>query len=71
MMKREPVVESKVDDQFSVDPDDLKKMQEYMNKAIGRYPPGFRHYENFENYQIINPGATIQDYHDESKKISK
>jgi hypothetical protein len=30
-----------------------------VEKSIGRYPLGFRHYENFENYKAANPTATI------------
>jgi len=29
---------------------------------IGRYPIGFRHYENFVNYRLKYPESTIQDY---------
>lgn len=29
---------------------------------IGRYPVGFRHYENYRNYLVKHPDATIGDY---------
>ena len=28
----------------------------------GRYPVGFRHYENYVNYRTVFPDATIEDY---------
>ena len=32
---------------------------------IGRYPIGFRHYENFMNYNKQFPERTIEDYRDD------
>lgn len=32
---------------------------------IGRYLPGFRHYENFESYSLKHPQSTIEDYYDD------
>ena len=43
------------------------KLREYMDKNVGRYPKGYRHFENYENYKIEFPGATIEEYHNESK----
>lgn len=34
---------------------------------IGRYPLGYRHYENYENYKVVRPEADLEDYINESK----
>lgn len=34
-------------------------MWEMVEKNIGRYPIGFRHYENFENYRVKYPDANL------------
>ena len=36
-----------------------QKEMERIESNIGRYPIGFRHYENYENYILKNPDATI------------
>jgi hypothetical protein len=33
-----------------------------MEQGIGKFPNGFRHYESFANYKLVNPEAEIQDY---------
>lgn len=33
-----------------------------MDETIGRYPNGFRQYENYNAYKYYNRDATIQDY---------
>ena len=38
-----------------------------VDKEVGRYPVGFRHYECFENYQHKYPEATIEAYVEDSK----
>lgn len=40
---------------------------ERINKNIGRYPVGFRHYENFHNYQLKFPERDMTDYIEDSK----
>lgn len=30
--------------------------------TFGRYPHGFRHYESFANYKIVNPRSEISEY---------
>ena len=42
-----------------------EKMWRQVDDSIGRYPHGWRHYESFVNYQVINPHATIQEYIEE------
>lgn len=39
----------------------IKEMQR-IEANIGRYPMGYRHYENYHNYKLQNPNSTIQDY---------
>jgi len=33
-----------------------------MRENAGRYPHGFRHYENYANYKVVNPEAPIEEY---------
>lgn len=42
--------------------EETKKYHDYWNNKIGRYPEGFRHYENFANYSQVKKDATIQEY---------
>lgn len=35
---------------------------ERQQNLIGKYPPGFRHFENFVNYRTVFPDALIEDY---------
>lgn len=35
---------------------------------VGRYPHGFRQYENYVNYRFLNPDATIDDYMSEMNR---
>ena len=52
---------------FDPSPTDKIRYEDYLDSKVGRYPIGFRHYENFENYRIINPDATIDEYTTKSK----
>lgn len=45
----------------------MQKMYDKTEQNIGRYPPAYRAYENYENYRIMFPEATIEDYHMDSK----
>jgi hypothetical protein len=38
---------------------------ERVEAGIGRYLPGFRHYENFNNYSFMFPDSTIEEYRSE------
>lgn len=40
-----------------------------LENNIARYPIGFRHLENFNNYRTIYSDATIEDYHNYSMYI--
>jgi hypothetical protein len=41
------------------------KYMERVEAGIGRYLPGFRHYENFNNYNFMFPDSTIEEYRSE------
>jgi len=41
---------------------ELFREWEMQQQQIGRYPVGFRHYENYVNYRNIFPDASIEDY---------
>jgi len=32
------------------------------NRLLHRYPSGYRHYENYQNYRVIYPERSLQDY---------
>lgn len=41
---------------------ELFRQWEMQRQNIGRYPQGFRHYENYVNYRTVFPDATIEEY---------
>ena len=47
---------------------DYHKEMDRIENNIGRYPIGFRHYENFDNYRVIFPDSTIEHYTNEMNK---
>lgn len=38
------------------------KEMERIERNVGRYPMGYRHYENYHNYKLQYPDASIHDY---------
>jgi len=49
---------------------DIKTMMDEnirFESNIGRYPLGFRHYENYYNYILKYPKATISEYQNDGK----
>lgn len=62
-----PVADSLIKDEFIPDHHSYYLEIDRINKNITRYPYGFRHYENYENYQLKFPNATIQEYMDDGK----
>lgn len=64
-----PVNHSEVDKYDKYKYDDQYRINEYYDKHAGRYPIGLRHYESYENYRQVYPNATMQDYHETSKKL--
>lgn len=49
-------------EEFIVDRENKWKQHMYEQERIGRYPQGFRHFENFANYSQFKKDATIQEY---------
>jgi len=41
---------------------------ERVEAGIGRYLPGFRHYENYNNYSMMFPDSTIDEYRGEMNR---
>lgn len=67
MMKTDKPISSRYNNFFDLDDDAHHQLNDIIEGQIGRYPIGFRHLENYENYASVFPDQTIQDYHDESK----
>lgn len=55
MMKTDKPISSRYMNQFDLDDDDYHAAVDEVEKNIGRYPLGFRHYENFESYHTVFP----------------
>jgi len=51
-----------------LDQENFNKKNMHDLEAIGRYPHGFRHYENFANYSQVKRDATIQEYMEEMNR---
>ena len=43
------------------------KEMDRIEETLGRYTPGFRHYECYESYRLRHPNATAGTYHEDSK----
>lgn len=41
---------------------------QHIESTIGRYVPGFRHFENFANYSLVHKHATIDEYQTEMNR---
>jgi len=63
-----PQIESEVDDAWVLDQENFNEFLRYKEKEIGRYPHGWRHYENYANYSVANPEAPIQEYMEEMNR---
>jgi hypothetical protein len=55
-------VNSLYDEAFFLDEKSVKQFFTDIEHSIGRYPNGFRHYENYANYSIVNPNSEISEY---------
>jgi hypothetical protein len=64
-MKKDTYAKSMVDNEFVPSRKESMKEMERIESNIGRYPVGFRHYENWQNYTSVYPGATLEDYRDD------
>jgi hypothetical protein len=69
MMKTDKEISSRFENLFELDDEDHHLYYDKIEKSIGRYPVGFRHFENYENYKTVMPDANIADYHKESNYI--
>ena len=67
MLKEDKPIASRFSNHFDLDDEDYHSYMDMVEASIGRYPVGFRHYENYENYRSQFPGSSIQEYHDLSK----
>jgi hypothetical protein len=45
-----------------------RKIHEAFNERMYRYPSGFRHYENYNNYSYVKKDATIEEYMSEMNR---
>jgi hypothetical protein len=61
-MKHELHYEPMFGGEFEMDEKNERIYLESVTQSIGRYPLGFRHYENFVNYKMVVKDATVQDY---------
>jgi len=43
----------------------MQETKDALEEQIGRYVPGFRHYENYESYEMKFPNRTIDDYYND------
>jgi len=71
MMKTEKTIGSRYSNEFDLEDEDIHGYDDMVEKTIGRYPEGFRQFENYENYRIVVEGSSIQDYHIESKYFAR
>ena len=51
-----------------LDQENWEKMHDYAHSRLGRYPHGFRHFENYANYSQVKKDATIQEYMQEMNR---
>lgn len=67
--KKADAIKDKKQLQREKDEEEWAKLEEpglaYMDDMVGRYIPGWRHYENYESYVLKYNNATIQDYVDD------
>jgi hypothetical protein len=59
MLKKDKEIASRYQDHFDLDDYDAHAYLDQVEKNIGRYSLGFRQYENYENYRVMYPDATI------------
>lgn len=64
---RDKAVHSPIKNEFWLEHADRKRYNKQIESNTGRYPVGFRHYENYYNYKVVYPESTIQEYSDASK----
>lgn len=67
-LKRHEAPESLTTGSFFLSPKDFNEEMDYLENEIGRYPIGFRHYENYQNYRLKYPNANIDEYQNEMNR---
>lgn len=53
---------------LTLDQENYDNLHIYAHSRIGRYPHGFRHFENYANYSQVKKNATIQEYMEEMNR---
>lgn len=56
------------DNHMVFDVENKRKVHEAFNERMYRYPSGFRHYENYNNYSYVKKDATIEEYMSEMNR---
>ena len=51
-------------EEWVLDEKTARKYYKDLDNGFSRYPNGFRHYENFANYKLMNPQSEISEYVD-------
>ena len=69
MLKKDKPIESRYSNYYDIEDEAWEKYYNKADQNIARYPVGFRHYENWENYRVVNPHASVEDYHQDSTAI--
>jgi hypothetical protein len=54
--------ESLMGEEWILDEENARKYFKNLDENTTRYPHGFRHYENFASYKLVQPDTEIQDY---------
>ena len=67
MLDRHQEPRSLVDNEFVADEKEYAREADRLESMRGRYPWGFRYYENYLAYKRKFPEATIHDYREDSK----
>jgi hypothetical protein len=69
-LQNQPYPESLVGGEFIPDTKNWFMEMDRVEGNIGRYPVGFRHLENWSNYNMRYPEKTMDDYQIESKFLN-
>lgn len=56
------------ENEWILDNENTFKELDLVESVIARYPLGFRYYENYQAYKVAKPGATIDEYAQDSKQ---
>jgi hypothetical protein len=59
MLREKVEVKSQYENEWVLDKNSLDAFFKQMEEGIGKFPNGFRHYESFANYKLVNPNAEI------------